>query len=161
MKNIVLGGEGHGILVKRASSSLLNAQLSTGSGQFQMGYIVFAKKGLIVYPKLGIGRFTHELRLKEQIATTTLDTIVAGNYSGTLLSRKGTLGSVEACVDFMPGFDESSGGGLAFGLAVGYQMQLNDKGWDAYGTPVTGGPDVDLSGLYVRLRIGFGGWNQQ
>jgi hypothetical protein len=161
VRNIVLGGEGHNILTKKASSSLLNAQLKTGWGMFQVGYIVLAKKGLLVYPKLGIGGYTHELTLKEQLGSTTFDTITAGNYSGSMLTRRGMLGSVEANVDFMPGFDESSGGGMAFGLAVGYQMALTEKDWEAQGTLVTGGPSINPSGLYVRLRIGLGGWNMQ
>jgi hypothetical protein len=161
VRNLVLGGVWSNILEKSSSASQLDAKLKSSMGLFQVGYVVFAKKGFLVYPKVGIGNFNNDLTLKENRQTTTFDTISAGNYPGSLLNNRGLLGNAELNLDWMPGFDESSGGGLMFGLGVGYNMGLTDKGWDTYGTTVTGGPAIDLSGLYVRLRIGFGGWNLQ
>jgi hypothetical protein len=161
VRNIVLGGEWSSVLDKTSSSSLIDAKLESSWGMFQVGYVVLAKKGLLVYPKVGIGTFDNDLTLKENRQTTTFDTIAAGNYPGSLLNNRGLLGNAELNVDWMPGFDESSGGGLVFGLGVGYNMALTDKGWDTYGTQVTGGPGIDLSGFYVALRIGVGGWNLQ
>lgn len=161
IRNLALGGEWNSILDKKASSAMLDTRLESGWGQFQLGYVVVASKGWLVYPKLGIGTYRHGLTVTENVNALPFDSLVTGGYKGTMVTRKGMLGSVEANVDWMPGFDESSGGGIVFGLGVGYQMQLTENDWDAYDTPVTGGPNVDLSGLYVRLRIGVGGWNQQ
>lgn len=160
-RSIYLGGEWGGILDKTSSSSLLDTKLESNWGLFQVGYVVLSKKGLIVYPKIGIGSYDNDLTIKENRQTTTFDTIAAGNYPGSMLKNRGLLGNAEIAADWMPGFDESSGGGLIFGIGVGYNAALTDKGWDAYGTSVSGGPAIDLSGLYVRLRIGFGGWNRQ
>lgn len=161
VRNFLLGGEGHGVLSKKASSSLMNAELESGWGMFNIGYVVFARKSFLLYPKLGIGGYSHELTLKDQIAGTTMDTVTAGDYSGTMLSRKGMLGSAEINFDFIPTTQESSAGGLVFGLAVGYQMAFADKGWEAYGTKVSGGPNINPSGLFVRLHVGMGGWSLQ
>lgn len=161
VRNIILGGEGHSVISKKASSSLMDAELQSGWGMFNIGYVVMARKSFLLYPKLGIGGYTHELTLKDQIAGTTMDTIAAGDFSGTTVSRRGMLASAELNFDFIPTTQESSAGGLVFGLAVGYQMAFADKGWEAYETPVSGGPNIDMSGLFVRLHIGMGGWSLQ
>lgn len=161
IRSIVLGGEWSSILDKKTNSSFIDAKLESSWGLFQVGYVVMAKKGLLLYPQVGIGTYDNDLTLKGTLASTTFDTTASGYFSGTKLNNRGLLGNAELNLDWMPGFDESSGGGLVFGLGVGYNMALTNKGWDAYGTTVTGGPEIDLSGLYVKLRIGFGGWNHQ
>jgi hypothetical protein len=161
VRNWVLGGEGHNATRKRASSSSLDAELNSNWGMANLGYVVLARKGFLLYPKLGFGAYTHELILKDQISTTSMDSISGGNFAGTTMTRRGLLGSAELTFEFTPSPKETSSGGFLFGLTAGYQMPLSDKGWEAYGISVTDGPEIDLGGMYVRLRVGLGGWIRQ
>ncbi|HHG86326.1 MAG TPA: hypothetical protein ENJ82_16365 [Bacteroidetes bacterium] len=162
VKNLILGGEGHSLLSQEAKSTQQNALLSGGWGQFQIGYIVLARRGFILYPRFGVGRYNHSLLLTNTAGNSTnVNDFLNGNFNGTEIIRKGMLLSGELGFEFMPGFDENSGSGLTFGLNVGYNYAASSNAWTAYQVELQNGPDLNMSGIYARLRIGFGGWHRQ
>ncbi|MEM1000549.1 MAG: hypothetical protein AAGN35_26080 [Bacteroidota bacterium] len=162
VRNFIIGGEGHGVVSQEMNSSAQNATLEGGWGQFNLGYVLLSGKGILLYPKVGIGGYNHRLVIQNaQNLPSVNDVFAEGNYSGTELIRNGLLVSGALGFQFMPGFDDSSGSGLSIGLEVGYNYAANEGAWEAYGTPLTGGPSLNMTGIFARLNIGFSGWHRQ
>lgn len=137
--------------------------LRTTFREFGLGYNLYANKGLLVTATGHLGWFTNYStvsNLNTQNPPNYTDLLI-GNSFGTEVEQKGTFLGGEAGVNYMFGFDEVSGAGIALGLRLGYNYQISDKTWESYGVPIAGGPDLDHSGLYVRASIGFAGWHRQ
>lgn len=161
VKSIVLGGEGGSFLTRKAAIGSTDMQLESGWGKFSMGYVVYGRKGLLIYPKVGIGGSKQVLTLHNTLATNDVDSIYAGGYTGTTLQKNGLFTSFGAGIDWMPGFDETAGSGIVLGLDLGYNLSLNEKPWEAFGKTLSGGPSITHGGIYANLHIGFAGWNRQ
>ena len=126
-----------------------------------LGYNAFSKKGLIIYPTAHFGRFKSTAISAVQTASPQAPAVLGGAYIGTEARQIGYYAGAGIGLDYMFGFDEVSGAGLALGLQAGYNYQLSASNWEAYGRDL--GPDLgdDISGFYLRLSIGFAGWHRQ
>lgn len=161
IKNFMLGGEGESFLKQTGTRNTQDILLESGSGKFTLGYVLYGKKGILLYPKIGIGGYNYNLTIKETSASTSADSVFAGGFAGTSLSKRGTFMSFGAGFDWMPGFDETAGSGLIFGLEAGYNMSIKENNWESYGTSLSGGPTMIPDGVFIKLHIGFAGWNRQ
>jgi hypothetical protein len=162
VRNFILGGEGHSVISQELASPDQNVNLQGGWGQFNIGYVALSRRGFLLYPKLGIGGYNHQMTIRSAGATPSVDDVFSdGDYSGTELIRQGLLLSGAVGMQFMPGFDESAGSGLTFGLEVGYNYAATENAWTAYETALAGGPAMNMTGIFARLQIGFGGWHRQ
>lgn len=161
VRNFVIGGEGHGTLTQEGTFGTQTAKLRSGWGTFNLGYVVWSKRGFMLYPRVGVGGYNNRLTLMSNTGPNTVDQTVIGIYPGTELVQKGVLLSGDIGFSWMPGFDETSGAGLVLGLNIGYNYAATSGDWYAYDNVLTGGPVVDPSGVFVRLTIGGGGWHRQ
>ncbi len=161
IKSIMLGGEGSSFLDQSGNFGNMDLTFHSGSGKFSLGYVVYGRKGLLVYPKLGIGGYNYELTMVNKDAVASVDSAFTGAFTGTSLTRKGTFVSAGVGLDWMPGFDETAGSGLVFGFEAGYNLSINENGWESFGTKLSGGPALLPDGIYFKLHIGFAGWNRQ
>jgi hypothetical protein len=161
VRSVMLGGEGFSNLKQSASFGSQDLTFESGWGKFYVGYVLLGKKGLLLYPKVGIGGYKESLTLTNRDADATMDTVFTGVYSGTNLVKKGVLMSFGAGFEWMPGFDQTSGSGVVFGLDLGYNLALTEGAWQAFEADLTGGPVLKPNGIYANLHIGFGGWNRQ
>jgi hypothetical protein len=161
IKSLMLGGEGSSFLDRDASVGNLNVQLLSGWGKASIGYVVYGRRGLLIYPKVGFGGSTQTLTLDKTNAVANVDSIFAGGYSSTTLQKKGLFMSFGAGFDWMPGFDETAGSGLVIGFDLGYNLAVSEGNWYALNTKLAGGPSVTPNGVFVNLHIGFAGWNRQ
>lgn len=161
VRSILLGGEGMSYQKQKASFGAQDLGYESGWGKFFLGYVVMGKKGLLLYPKVGIGGYRESLTLNDKSAVGTMDTVFTGAYTGTNLVKKGLLMSFGAGFEWMPGFDETSGSGFVFGLDLGYNLALTENDWEAFETKLSGGPSLTPTGFYANLHIGFAGWNRQ
>lgn len=161
IRSFMLGGEGGSHLARKATVGNLDMTLESGWGKFTLGYVVYGRKGLLIYPKVGIGGSKETLTLHKTDAATAVDSVFGGGFTGTTLQKNGLLMSFGAGLDWMPGFDETAGSGIVLGLDFGYNLGLSEKDWEAYGATLSGGPSVSPTGIYVNLHIGFAGWNRQ
>jgi hypothetical protein len=161
VRSFMIGGEGGSYLARKASVGNLDMQLESGWGKFTLGYVVYGRKGLLIYPKVGIGGSTQALTLHKTNAVANVDTVFAGAYNGTSLQKKGLMMSAGLGLDWMPGFDETAGSGIVLGFDVGYNLGLTENNWTAFGTSLSSGPSVTPAGIYANLHIGFAGWNRQ
>jgi hypothetical protein len=161
VRSVVLGGEGQRFFKQKAEFGSQNLSYESGWGQFYAGYVLLGKKGLLLYPKVGIGGYKQSLVLTNDNAVNTMDTVFTGAYTGTNLVKRGVLMTFGLGFEWMAGFDETAGSGIVFGLDAGYHLGITEKDWEAYGTGLGANPELSPTGMYVRLHIGFGGWNRQ
>ena len=128
-----------------------------------LGYNLYSKRGLIVYStaNLGLVRNITELKDTQTDPDLSADDIIGGTPIGTIMKRNSGYAGAEVGLDYMLGYDETAGAGFTFGLRVGYNHQLNSGTWKSHGTEVSDGPDLNISGAYVRLSVGFAGWHRQ
>jgi|GEM_PF-5424511 len=140
-----------------------NESLGTTFREFGLGYNLYSNRGLLVTATGHLGWFTNRSTVSNLNTQnpTTYGSLLTGSSFGTEVEQKGTYLGGEAGVNYMFGFDEVSGSGIVLGLRVGYNYQVSDQSWESYGIPITGGPDLDHSGVYVRASIGFAGWHRQ
>lgn len=162
IRSILLGGEGMSNWDQKASFGTQDVRYESGYGQFMLGYVVYGRKGLLIYPKVGIGGYRESITLVNNSAVATLDTILTGSYTSTTLTSKGTLLSFGAGLEWMMGFDESSGSGITFGLDLGYHLGIGATKWESDSRPIGGTvPKLNPTGMYASFHIGFSGWNRQ
>ncbi len=161
VRSVLLGGEGYSSLKQKETFGSQDLTYESGWGKFYFGYVLVGKKGLLLYPKVGVGGYKESLTLNNKAANVTMDTVFTGAYTGTNLVKQGVLMSFGAGFEWMPGFDETSGSGIVIGLDLGYNLAITENDWKAYEAPLSGGPVLKPTGLYANLHIGFGGWNRQ
>lgn len=161
VRSVMLGGEGASYFKQKASLSDQDLTYEAGWGRFYMGYVLLGKKGILLYPKVGIGGYKESITLHHHTAPASMDSVFLGTYTGTTVVKKGVLMSFGLGFDWMPGFDEAAGSGIVLGVDAGYHLALSEKGWQAYKSTLSGGPSIVPTGFYASLRIGFGGWNRQ
>lgn len=161
VRNFVIGGEGNNFIKKEVENGEDLARFRSNTGIFRFGYVVLSGKGFLLYPRIGVGGFTQELFLKDGSGNATFQDLVSSQGSGSILKKSGWLTEAALGFEFMPGFDETSGSGLVFGLDIGYQYAPGSQEWELWDEPITGGPGIDPGGLFIRLHIGGGGWHRQ
>ena len=128
-----------------------------------LGYNIYSKRGLIIYStaNLGLVRNITEFQYNLTDPAPVTNDILGGTAAGTVMKRNSGYAGAEVGLDYMTGYDETAGAGFTFGLRVGYNHQLNSGTWKSFGTEIPDGPDLDISGAYVRLSVGFAGWHRQ
>ena len=124
-----------------------------------MGYVVYSRGGLRVFPFLGIGGGGVNMRVVEKGTVPTFDEVLDDPRREVVLSTGSILFQVALGVDyFLPvGGDEGGKGGLFFGLRAGYTFAPSKADWKMWDRDVLKGPDVRLIGPYVCLMFGGGG----
>ena len=160
-EKILLGGEGHGFQQDVFSDSL-KASVGAGYGVFNIGYVVFSEKGFRLFPMIGLGGGSVNLKIVERGVTPTFDEILDNPGRETNISTSGILLQFAVGMDYFLklGEDEKGGGGLLFGVRVGYIYTPMKADWKMEDMDVLGGPDVRVTGPYVHFIIGGGGFEK-
>lgn len=155
---LLLGGEGAGFS-QDISSDTLKASVGGGYGFFDLGYVVYSRGGLRIFPFLGIGGGGVNIRIVEKGIVPTFDEVLDDPGRELVLSTGSILFQVALGVDYFisVGEDEKGKGGLLFGLRAGYTFAPSRADWKMRDRDVLGGPDVRLTGPYVCLIFGGGG----
>ena len=162
---IVLGGEGHALLGRTKSSTLgvtdYGSKLSAGYGFFDLGYMLLRAGGLDAYPLLGIGGGGISMNII-QSEIGSFDDILADPDRGAKLSTWDFLINIGLGIDYLYvlGGGEMGEGGLVLGLRGGYIFSPFEGDWKFEGETLPGGPDLGITGPYIRLTIGGGGWGK-
>jgi hypothetical protein len=156
---VIVGGEGYGFSTETTNASYIQ-RLSGGWGMFDAGYLVFHRAGFRVFPMVGVGGGGMELRITER-ATLGFDDIMADPKRESLLDIGGFMLSGGVGVDYLLklGEDKEGYGGLIFGVRAGYTQSFFNSGWSMGAIDIIGGPDVGISGFYLRFVVGGGGYS--
>lgn len=162
----IIGGEGMALVGRSKEAPVggvtFDTTLHGGYGFFDLGYLAFAQDGLHVYPLIGVGGGGGRLTF-DSTADRSFDDLAANPRVGATALTGGFLMQVALGVDklFVLGTRDEGGrrreGGVVVGVRAGYVFGPGQSNWGIGGTDVTGGPDLKLTGPYVRVVIGGGG----
>lgn len=162
---IVIGGEGHALLGRTKSSMVhdtdYGSKFSAGYGFFDLGYVILRGGGLDVYPLLGIGGGGISMKIVESEVGSFGD-LLDDPSRGSKLSTWDFMINLGLGIDylFVLGGTERGEGGLVLGLRGGYVYSPFEADWKFEGETLPGGPDLGITGPYVRILIGGGGWGK-
>lgn len=161
-ERIVIGGEGHALLGRTENSTIgdvdYGTKFSAGYGFFDVGVVAIRARGLDVYPLLGLGGGGVSLDIT-QSEIGSFDDILENPNRRAKLSTWGFLINLGLGIDYLAvlGENEEGEGGIVIGLRSGYIFSPFDGDWSFKDEILPGGPDLGLTGAYIRLTIGGGG----
>lgn len=181
--NLVLGLHGGASFHSAEESYAARASDASGMGyegdisldllatycQFDVGYAVINGKWGLGYPFIGLGGSAVRMKLEDDIQRVGLGPLDEeaiftgddGETTSSLTLRKSQMYTSVGFTYFWPvRFAEGMGGGFGMflpGLSAGADFALIDTGWRDDGELVTGGPDLDFTGFFIRMEVAFGG----
>jgi hypothetical protein len=157
--NFVIGGEGGNIHAGTFTLGNQKVELSGDYGLFSLGYVVVNKKGLLIFPLLGIGSNTLNVFIHQKDETATFQAITGEPFQSATLHHKTSLVklSVSGIYNVMGNKSDKGSGGMFIGLEAGYQVAYKSGDWNYENGAITGGPDFSTNGFFIQLMIGGGG----
>jgi hypothetical protein len=160
--NLILGGEGNFSIEKRNINSYNNhISYITSSTNIvgNIGYIVYQKDNIIIYPLFGLGlsRLSFDFIKNEKIGT--LDDILKMPDRGARLENYGLVADIGLEAGYLIGLgkSESKKGGIALGARVGYTFTLYQTGLRFRDFDIEKTPDINFNGFYIKILAGFTG----
>lgn len=155
--NFIVGGEGHGIIGKDVTNEKYTLNLGGGYGIFDLGYVIFSKWGLNLYPIVGIGGSGLTLSITER-TIPTFDDILENPKGHIEMSTGALLLHFAIGADYIVSFGGNEAkGGVLIGLRAGFTYTPVAGDWKMADVKVSGGPETGVNGVYIRLMIGGGG----
>jgi len=156
--NIIIGGEGHGLIEKETSSNSCGVSFACGYGFFDIGYIIYSTEKLFLYPFLGIGGGGMSLKIIEK-ESPDFDKLLESPEGNAELSSGGFLIHLSLGADYSLKQYKCKRGKsrLIFGIRAGYIFTPFKGDWEMNDFKVSNAPKMGITGPYVRLLVGFGG----
>jgi hypothetical protein len=153
---LVIGGEGHALLQSGETTfdGGFRTSIAGGFGMFNLGYQVVRTGNLAIYPLIGIGGGGITLSISERVTVDFDDVLDDPGRSARLTTGAFVVGGALGADWFVP--LGNARGGMVIGVRGGYNYSPIETDWDLEGSDVAGGPDVALTGPFVRLSIGGG-----
>jgi hypothetical protein len=143
---------------KQLTSKEFNTSILGKYSLLNMGYLFYSKEGLMMYPLFGIGLGELKLRVIENNIHSfdDIDSYQKGSDSKT----RSFLVNFGFGLDYFFKFKEKKRGKnkLIMGIRVGYITSAARSDWSVNHIRVDDGPTAGLTGPYVRVIIGLGGW---
>lgn len=149
LRNFMIGGEGFGFIAQKQDKGDYRSVLLGGAGFFKVGYIVYQTKNLLIYPMIGLGGGSLDLKTFERKIS---------DFEGGISNPSVFNANFSA-------FIVDISGGVAFiprpwmlGFRVGYLFSPIVSDWKEGGEiELRGSPKQEINGFYVKILIGFGG----
>ncbi|MEE4310631.1 MAG: hypothetical protein V2J62_02070 [candidate division KSB1 bacterium] len=162
MGRLILGGEGHAIFNGEESNDLYDYSLSAGSGFFNVGYVAYSTPLFRLYPMIGFGGGGVTLKIAESAATPSFDEVLQNPKRSVQMDSGGFLLNVSLGADYTITMEQGKdgAGGFIVGLRAGYVMTPIQDDWFIDSDEISGSPDTGLTGFYIRLLIGGGGYGR-
>lgn len=162
INKLIIGGEGHGLIGQEVTSGNYKSSLSVGYGFFNLGYIIISAGNLKVYPLLGLGGGGMSLRIIEK-TPLSFDELLDNPKRMAELSTGGFLLNLSLGTDYLLNLesDAEGGGGLLVGLRFGYTFTPLKGDWKMDEVDISDAPQLGITGPYIRLIIGGGGYGRE
>ncbi|MBN2103578.1 hypothetical protein JW835_06000 [bacterium] len=159
----IIGGEGYSLLGDDVTSDNFNASTYVFQGFANIGYIVLSKKGFSVYPLIGLGGGSMRLTFTEEGASYSVDEVLTDPKQCAQLTAGGFLINLALGVDYYLklGENEEGHGGFLLGVRAGYTLQTSQSGWEIYDNELFGAPGTSMTGPFVRIIFGGGGYEKE
>lgn len=152
----LIGGEGMRILQKKKESNDKNLTLAGGYGMFKLGYVLFWKSNLFIYPYAGIGGGGVNLKIFENKVV---------NFNDAVANPKKVFDAVNSNLIFDAGISGEyrfgRHGGFMFGIKAGYLFSPVVGDWKMAGeVGMSNGPKVGVDGFYIQIMLGGFGFGE-
>jgi len=160
-RNLILGGEGGGVISSPATGPRYNVTSSGGYGFLNVGYVVLSRGSILAYPLVGAGGGGMSVLITDRTGLPdSFDALLRDPVHQSLLMHGGFMMNFSVGIDwFVGGGQEGSGtGGWLVGLKAGYLLDTADDNWMLDDRKLTGAPAAGMSGFYVRITLGGGGF---
>jgi hypothetical protein len=143
---------------KQITSKDFNTSILGKYSLLNMGYLFYSKKGLMMYPLFGIGLGELKLRVIENNIHSFED--IDSYQKGSDSKTRSFLVNLGFGLDYFFKFKEKKRGAnkLIMGVRLGYIISAVRSDWSVNHIRVSDGPVVGLTGPYIRVIIGLGGW---
>lgn len=141
----------------------------TGSGAFNtsaraahtalnIGRLIFSNKGTMAYPYIGIGAGTLTMRITENNIDSFED--ITDYQKGSQAKRNNVLVNIGFATDYFYKYREKKKGqnNLFIGIRVGWLVSPFRSKWRVNNIAVDDGPNSGITGPYIRITVGLGGW---
>ena len=156
----VIGGQGHGYLGEGEDISLGGQNFRTdvlaGMGFVDLGWVLWSGGGCSLTPLVGLGGGGMSLQI-DALAAPTFGEVLAQPGHRSTLSTSAFLLDLGASFDFLLQRERGERrGGPLFGVRVGWVLSPLHGGWELHGRDIAGGPDLGVTGPYVRILLGGG-----
>ncbi len=157
---LVIGGQGHGYMSQERDAALTLANYRTavtaGMGFFDLGVVAWSRGGASLTPLVGLGGGGLEVDIRE-LAAPTFSEVLAQPGRRSTLSTGGFLLDLGASFDWIIDRGRNFGhGGPLVGLRVGWVLTPFHGQWQLHSQDIAGGPELELTGPYVRFMVGGG-----
>lgn len=123
-----------------------------------LGYLLYSRKGFMIYPLLGMGLGELNLRVIENNISSFEDITMyqRGSESRTM----SLLINMGWGFDYFINFNEKRKGqnNIVVGVRVGYKISAVKFDWSVNHIQVADGPNAGLCGVYLKVIVGLGGW---
>ncbi len=158
-KRLIWGGEGFGFSSGSVTAHSNEIRLGGGYGLFNLGYLLYKRPRLGLYPLLGFGGGGFSLQIASQNKPASFEALLQkpeGNLqltSGEFLLNVGvgfyTLLATPKRPDRI--------GGFLLGIRVGYLISAFRSNWTAGNEEIPNSPEAPFAGPYIHFMIGGGG----
>jgi hypothetical protein len=157
--NIMIGGEGGTMHAGTFSQGDQTVELENSFSYFSVGYMAYNKKGIMLFPAVGIGNNEMTFYIHQQGEDVSFADVVLEPFQATTLHYTDRMLKFSATGLYtLKGAKSDKGNaGLMLGLEVGYQIGYQPGKWNYDNGSINEGPDFDTRGFYFRLMIGGGG----
>ena len=154
----IVGFQGTGLLAEQSASTngVFSASLAGRYGMLDFGYLIYEGESLDLYPLLGVGFGQLTLDIVDRTGGT-FDGVVADPRRGVELEKKGFLLGLSLGGDYVFEVGRGARRGPMIGIRAGYNYAPVEPEWSLDGTPLLSGPELTLTGPFVRILLGWGG----
>jgi hypothetical protein len=158
---VMLGGEFNGLMIGEKPYANGDIGLGGGYATLGVGYMIKLSPRARVYPRLGLGAGGFGLWFDNEADSVRFDEVLddpqpSVDIREPVLGRDGLVADVGGGVEVLRG---RRGRGAMIGLRLGYLVAPFDSRWHYYERKVSGAPDSNISGVYIRMILG-GAWKR-
>lgn len=164
INKMIIGGEGYGLIGEETVSGSYKRTIEGGYGFFNLGYILYSTNNLRIYPFLGLGYSTIDLKIIEKgTSSPSFDDVLGNPKRGVDLTINGFCLNLAFETDYLLkiGRDEKKEKELILGLRAGYILTPFKGDWEMSGINISDGPKIGITGPYTCLMIGIGGFGKE
>ena len=159
---LIIGGEIHTLLGDDATSGNYRSSVSVSYGFFDVGYSIYSRRQLSLSPFVGVGGGVMNLKIREKPTPLSFDDVLDNPERSVELWTGGLLLSFAVGLDYLLTLseDEEGRGGLVFGVRAGYTLSPFKNGWVMDDVELSGSPEMGITGPFIRLIFGGGGFEK-
>ncbi len=154
---LVVGGKGFGLFPPEVGGPRGTARVGGGGGGLELGFAAVNRPKLLFFPYFGVGGFGLGLELRN----TSQEAIQLGNAAPLLPDEERDYAAGFVYLEVGAGLHRLiffGDGGLLVGFNVGGIFSVAPSRWADGGDPIEGVDEPRLSGAYLQLTIGGGGF---